>query len=144
MCLTTELSMLLMQLWLMSRVVRFLHTGITAVTEQPDSAPSASHWENSLASGTRIDCRTPTHRTLISARHDNYKHVLKQNSVQTSTIIVSVQWWMLRVARLDRREAKPWICWELQSLIWNQTERQTIPWSFGSRISITVFPSVQW
>lgn len=63
-CLTTELSMVLMQLWLMSSVVRFLHTGMTAVTGQPDSAPSGSHCENSLASGTRIAWRKPEHTSV--------------------------------------------------------------------------------
>lgn len=69
-CLTTDLSMVSMQLWLMSSVVRFLHTGMTAVTGQPDSAPSASHCENSLASGTRIDCSLPE-RELV---HDTQQH----------------------------------------------------------------------
>lgn len=53
--LTTEPSMARMQLWLMSSVVRSLQTGMTAVTGQPESAPSGSHWENSMASGTRMD-----------------------------------------------------------------------------------------
>lgn len=42
------------------------------------------------------------------------------------TIIVSVEWWILRVARLDLRDDTPWICWELHSLIWEQKERQTL------------------
>lgn len=57
--LTTDLSMALMLLWLMSSVVRVLQTGMTAVIGQLDNSPSASHWENSIASGTSIDCRQP-------------------------------------------------------------------------------------
>ncbi|TNN60734.1 hypothetical protein EYF80_029078 [Liparis tanakae] len=75
--LTTESSMAAMPLWLMSSVVRLPHRGMTAVTGQPDSAPSASHWENSLDSGTRIAWRRPekihTH-TRISTRHGLRTH----------------------------------------------------------------------
>lgn len=103
--------MVLMQLWLMSRVVRFLHTWMTAETGQPDSAPSASHCENSLASGTRIDWRSPsasqyTHQYItynILHKHVYYRVVFNLNS----TIIDSVEWWILRVAKLDLRDDKP-------------------------------------
>lgn len=60
--LTTDLSMALMRLWLMSSVVRLLQTGTTAVMSRSDFSPSASHWENSLASGTRMACRQPERR----------------------------------------------------------------------------------
>lgn len=106
--------MVVMQLWLMSSVVRFVHTGMTAVTGQPDSAPSASHCENSLASGTRIDWRVSevtqymhqytTFKTLH--KHVYYRVVFSLNC----TIIVSVDWWILRVARLDLRDGRPRIC----------------------------------
>lgn len=78
--LTTESSMVLMPLWLMSSVVRFLHTGMTAVTGQPDSAPSASHCENSLASGTRMDWRRPETTRALETRRARGRGILAGDS----------------------------------------------------------------
>lgn len=52
--LTTDSSMHIIRLWLMSSVVKFFQVGITAVTGQSDDTPSATQWSNSEASGTSI------------------------------------------------------------------------------------------
>lgn len=39
------------------------------------------------------------------------------------TIIDSVERWMLIVTKLDLREDKPRICWELHSVIWRKTQQ---------------------
>lgn len=74
--LTTDLSMVRMLLWLMSSVVRALQTGTTAVMGQSDASPSASHWENSSASGTRMDCR----RDQSAADHMSHRPALPPES----------------------------------------------------------------
>lgn len=99
--LTTDLSMALMRLWLMSNVVRVLQTGMTAVIGRSDISPSASHSENSFASGTSINCRQPEGYQGLSA---SQKPVA---SSRCPTIMLSVLWWMLRVRRFALIQDRP-------------------------------------
>lgn len=55
--LTTDSSIHCKLLRLISRVVSDFQVGMMAVTGQSEATPSASHWANSEASGTRISCR---------------------------------------------------------------------------------------
>lgn len=62
-----------------------------------------------------------------------------------NTIIVSVEWQMLRVTRLGRRDDKPWICWELHSLSWGQKQRKRKMWRevrIKNKTFTTVHPSI--
>lgn len=52
--------------------------------------------------------------------------ILQPSTQSEVTIIVSVDRWILRVARLDLRDDTPSICWELHSLIWGQRDRQKV------------------
>lgn len=59
------------------------------------------------------------------ARHARTQ-ILQPSTQSEVTIIVSVDRWILRVARLDLRDDRPSICWELHSLIWGQMDRQKV------------------
>lgn len=66
-----------------------------------------------------------TKMTRPAARHARTQ-TLQPSTQSEVTIIVSVDRWMLRVARLDLRDDRPSICWELHSLIWGQRNRQKV------------------
>lgn len=98
--------MVLMLLWLMSNVVRVLQKGMTAVIGQSDNSPSATHWENSFASGTSIDCRQPEQISCLGTANKAHSNTYSRYRT-CCTIMVSVLWWMLRVVKFDLIQDRP-------------------------------------
>lgn len=69
------------------------------------------------------------HNARLNAKDRKLTGKMQQRSSQRdTTIMVSVDWWMLSVARLDLRDDKPWICWELHSLSWGPKQRDKQTW----------------
>lgn len=72
--------------------------------------------QDRLKNKVSITTYISTEQTMYSLNVNMWYVIIK------FTIIVSVVRWILIVARLDLRDDKPCICWELHSLIWRNTK----------------------
>lgn len=56
----------------------------------------------------RLNVARTRHAKLVHGTHDMHEHVYCSGACSLNcTIIVSVEWWILRVARLDLRDDRP-------------------------------------